>query len=175
MDALIFLLRSLYKLAACAFLLRLLLQLHGASFRNPLCQAVLSLTSWLVLPLRKVIPPIRRVDTASLVAFLLVELVGLSIRLQLEIGGLPSAADLLGWSFREAWVTVLQVYTVAILLYALLSLLAQGQYHPLGALLTVICEPVLTPLRRVMPPVGGLDFSPLVALLLLQAARMLIA
>lgn len=174
MDALIFLLRSLYKLAACAFLLRLLLQLYRANFRNPLCQAVLSLTSWLVLPLRKVIPAISRLDTASLAAFLLVELVGLSITLQLALGGLPSALDLLGWSLREALVTVLQTYTVAILLYALLSLLVQGQYHPLGALLSVICEPVLGPLRRVIPPVGGLDFSPLVALLLLQAAKMLI-
>jgi len=174
MDALIFLLRSLYKLVACAFLLRLLLQLFGANFRNPLCQAVLSLTSWLVLPLRKVIPPFGRVDTASLVAFLLVELAGLAVTLQLGIGGLPAATDLLGWSLREALVTVLQTYTVAILLYALLSLLTQGQYHPLGALLAAICEPVLTPLRRVIPPVGGLDFSPLVVLLLLQAAKMLI-
>lgn len=174
MDALIFLLRSLYKLAACAFLLRLLLQLYGANFRNPLCQSVLSLTSWLVLPLRKFIPPVSRLDTASLVAFLLVELLGLSITLQLGIGGLPATTDLLGWSLRESLVTVLQTYTVAILLYALLSLLAQGQYHPLGALLAVLCEPLLTPLRRFIPTLGGLDFSPLVALLLLQAAKLLI-
>ena len=174
MDALIFLLRSLYKLAACAFLLRLLLQLHGASFRNPLGQALLSLTSWLVLPLRRILPPVGRLDTASLVAFLLLELLGLSITLQLGIGGLPPAFDLLGWALRESLVTLLQTYTVAILLYALLSLLAQGQYHPLGALLSVLCEPVLAPLRRIMPAVGGLDFSPLAALLLLQAAKMLI-
>ena len=79
MDALIFIVDSLLTLAVYAFLLRLLLQLSRADFRNPIAQAVLRLTSWLVLPLRKLLPPLGRLDTASLVAVLLAQVAATAV------------------------------------------------------------------------------------------------
>jgi YggT family protein len=174
MDALVFIVDSVLTLAVYAFLLRLLLQLSRGDFRNPLSQAVLRLTSWLVLPLRKVLPPVGRVDTASVVAVYLVQLAAVGAVFLMTTGAMAPLPDLLWWSVRQLVVAVLQFYTVAIVVYALLSLVAPGTYNPAVALLGSLCEPVLRPVRRLLPPIGGLDFSPLVVILGLQALKILI-
>jgi YggT family protein len=71
-------------------------------------------------------------------------------------------------------VATLGLYTVAIIVYAVLSLIAPGSYSPASALLAALCEPLLAPVRRVLPPVGGLDFSPLVVIVALQAIKLLV-
>ncbi len=92
-NALDFIADSILSLAVYAFLLRFLLPLARADFRNPISQAILSLTSWLVLPLRRVLPPIGRLDTASLVALLAVQLVATLVMFRLRAGVLmPIAA-----------------------------------------------------------------------------------
>jgi len=70
--------------------------------------------------------------------------------------------------------TVLQFYTVAVLVQALLSWVAPGTYNPATQLLHRICEPLLAPVRRLIPPVGGLDFSALFVLIALQALQLLL-
>lgn len=174
MDALVFIVDTFLSLAVYAFLLRLLLQVSRADFRNPLAQAVLRLTSWLVLPLRRVLPPIGRVDTASVVAVLVAQLVATGAVFALTMGVAMPAGMLFKVGVLSALVAALQLYTVAIVAYALLSLIAPGSYSPVSALLASLCEPLLAPLRRVLPPVGGLDFSPLVAIVALQALKLLI-
>ena len=137
-------------------LARLLLQWTRADFRNPLCQAVVRLTNPLILPLRRVLPPIGKVDTASVVAVLLVATVEVALHLR--------AARRSACRRRLLWIapvlieivrTLLWTYLYAIFLYALLSLIAPGGYSPLQSLLTSLCEPVLRPIRRVIPAVGG--------------------
>src|SRR5829696_3951567 len=86
MDALYFVVDSLLTFAVYAFLLRLLLPLVRADFRNPLAQAILALTSWLVMPLRRVLPPVGRFDTASLVALFAVQFVTVLILYRLRTG-----------------------------------------------------------------------------------------
>lgn len=174
MDALIFIADSVLTLAVYAFLLRLLLQLSRGDFRNPLSQAVLRLTNWLVLPLRKLLPPVGRVDTASLVAVFLVQLAAVSVVFLMTTGAMAPLPDLLWWSLRQAVVAMLQFYTIAVVVYALLSLVAPGTYSPVVGLLSSLCEPLLRPVRRILPPVGGLDFSPLAVILGLQALKILI-
>ena len=174
MDALVFVVDTFLSLAVYAFLLRLLLQVSRADFRNPLAQAVLRLTSWLVLPLRRLLPPVGRVDTASVVAVLVAQLVATGAVFVLNTGVAMPAGMLFKVAVLSALVAALQLYTVAILAYALLSLIAPGSYSPVSALLASLCEPLLAPLRRVLPPVGGLDFSPLVAIVALQALKLLI-
>jgi YggT family protein len=78
-------------------------------------------------------------------------------------------------ALRSLVLSVLLLYTVLIFIYALLSFVAPGVRSPATALLASLCEPVLMPLRRVLPIVGGLDFSPLVAIVGLQALRLLIS
>ena len=174
MDALIFIVESVLSLAVFAFLLRFLLSLMRVDFRNPLSQAVLSLTNWLVLPLRRVLPPIRRMDTASLVALVAVQLLATFLMFRLRAGALIPVMPLVKLGLISLVTSTIRLFQVLIFVYALLSFIAPGTYSPVGGLLSSLCEPLLRPLRRVLPVIGGLDFSPLVALIGLQALLILI-
>jgi YggT family protein len=174
MQALLFILDTLITLIVIAFLLRVLLPLVRADFRNPIGQAVLKFTDPLVMPLRRVIPPAGRVDLASVVALLLVQLAGtLVLRLLAGYGFDPAALVVHG--LMSLLRTVLQFYFVSILIYALLSWIAPGTYSPANQLLSRICEPLLAPVRRVVPPIGGLDLSALFVLIALQALQILLS
>ena len=174
MDALIFIVESVLSLAVFAFLLRFLLPLMRVDFRNPLSQAVLSLTNWLVLPLRRVLPPIRRMDTASLVALVAVQLLATFLMFRLRAGALIPVMPLVKLGLISLVTSTIRLFQVLIFVYALLSFIAPGTYSPVVGLLSSLCEPLLRPLRRVLPVIGGLDFSPLVALIGLQALLILI-
>jgi len=174
-DALVFLVDSLLTFLVYAFLLRVLLQLARADFRNPLSQAVLALTNWLVMPLRRLLPPVGRFDTASFVALLAVQLTATLILFRLRTGVIYPFVPLATEALRALVLSATLLYTVLIFVYALLSFVAPGVRSPANALLATLCEPVLGPLRRVMPVLGGIDFSPLVAIVGLQALRILIA
>ena len=174
MSALIFIVETLLSLALFVVLARLLLQLTRADFRNPICQAVVRLTNPLILPLRRVLPPIGKIDTASVVAVLLVAVAEVAILF--AIRGITFVAPIY-WLQSAALTiarTLLWTYFYAIILYALLSMVAPGGYSPLQSVLATICEPVLRPFRRVIPPVAGIDLSPLWACILIQAILILV-
>jgi YggT family protein len=174
MSAITFIVETLLSLALFVVLARLLLQWTRADFRNPLCQAVVRITNPLILPLRRVLPPMGKIDTASVVAVVLVAIVDVAGIYALHGIGIAIATP-------EFWIrvateiarTLLWTYFYAIFLYALLSLIAPGGYSPLQAALTSLCEPVLRPIRRVIPAVAGLDLSPLWAIILIQAILIL--
>jgi YggT family protein len=169
MSAILYILDSLLTLALCVVLARLLLQWARADFRNPLCQAVVRLTNPLILPLRRILPPIGKVDTASVIAVIIVATIKLGI-LSWVAG--PLLTDPLWW-IRYVAVdivsTALWIYFWTIFLYALLSMIAPGGYSPMQAVLASVCEPILRPFRRLIPAVAGLDLSPLWAGILIQA------
>ena len=173
MQALFFVLDTLITLAVIAYLLRLLMPMVRADFRNPIGQAVLKATDPLVRPLRRVLPPAGKLDLASLVALLIVQLAGTAL-LQLVAGGGFDLGALLVRGLFGLLHTVLQFYTVAVLLYALLSWIAPGTYSPANQILTRLCEPLLAPIRRIVPPFGGLDLSALFVLIALQALQILL-
>ena len=175
MDALIFIVESVLTLAVYAFLLRFLLAIMRADFRNPLSQAVLSLTNWLVLPLRRILPPMGRVDTASLVALLAVKIAMTLIMFRLLTGALIPFVPLVVAALRSLVASTIRLFQVLIFVYALLSFIAPGSYSPVVGLVSTLCEPLLRPLRKVLPVIGGLDFSPLIALIGLQALLILIS
>ena len=173
MSALIYIIQSLLTVALFVVLLRLLLQWARADFRNPICQAIVRLTNPLIVPLRRILPPIGKVDTASVVAVILVAIVELVIITSLA--GVPlEPLFVLRAAALEIARTTLWLYFYAIFLYALISMVAPGGYTPLQSLLTALCEPVLRPLRRFIPPLGGIDLSPLWAGILIQAALILL-
>ena len=173
MEAVQFLVDSVFAIVVFAFLLRVLLQLVRADFRNPLAQAVVALTNWLVLPLRRLLPPAGRFDTASFVALLAVQLVATLVLFRLRTAVVYPFVPLLAASLRQLANATLLLYTILIFAQAILSFVP-GARSPVNALLDALCEPVLRPFRRVLPIVGGLDFSPLVAILLLTALRILL-
>jgi YggT family protein len=173
MAALLFMLDALLTLVVVAFLLRLLMPLVRADFRNPIGQAVLQFTTPLVRPLRKLLPPAGRVDLASVAALLLVQFAKTAVLRLMAGGGFAPGAITLR-ALHDLASTVLQFYFVAVLLYALLSWVAPGGYGPGAQLLGRLCEPLLRPLRRIVPPIGGLDFSALFVLIGLQALQILL-
>lgn len=173
MSALIYIIQSLLTLALAVVLLRLFLQWSRADFRNPICQGIVRVTNPLIIPLRRILPPIGRIDTASVVAVLLVAIVEVVIITSLS--GIPLDPLLvLRAALLEIVTKTLWLYFYAIFLYALISMVAPGVYSPLQALLTSLCEPVLRPIRRIIPPLGGIDLSPLWAGILIQAILILL-
>jgi YggT family protein len=174
MAALLFVLDALLTLVVVAFLLRAVMPLVRAEFRSPLGQAVLRFTDPVVRPLRRVIGPVGRVDVASIVAVLLVQFAGTAL-LRLVAGGGFDLAGTLIVALMSLARTVLRFYSVAVLAYAVLSWIAPGTYSPATRLLAALCEPVLGPVRRILPPVAGLDLSPLLVLIGLQALQILLS
>jgi YggT family protein len=173
MDALIFILDAVLTLVVIAFLLRLLLPLVRADLRNPVGQAVLRVTNPLVMPLRRLLGSAGRIDLASLVALLLVQFAGTAVMV-LVAGGSLAPFPLLVRAVRDLTQTVLQFYFVAVLLYALLSWVGPAGHGPAAHLLGRLCEPLLAPVRRIVPPLGGLDLSALFVLIGLQALQILL-
>jgi YggT family protein len=128
----------------------------------------------LILPLRRVLPPVGKVDTASVVAVVLVAIIKVGILLALHGFGPPGVTLWVQFVAVELVQTLLNTYFYAIVLYALLSLIAPGGYSPLQSVLASVCEPVLRPFRRLIPPIAGIDLSPLWAGIAIQAILLLL-
>jgi YggT family protein len=173
-NALYFLVDSVLALALYVALLRLLMQWSRVDFRNPVAQAVVKITNPLIMPLRRVLPPINKIDTASVVTVIIVALADVVLMSMVRGFGVPPPVLLLRAAALELATSLLWLYFYAIFLYALMSLIAQGSYSPMQPLLTSLCEPVLRPIRRIIPPIAGLDLSPLWAGLLIQALLILL-
>jgi YggT family protein len=174
-NALQFVIETVFNLFAIALLLRFLLQWLRASFRNPFSQFLVSLTNFLVLPLRKAIPGLGGLDWASLLAAWLVEFA--MLLLVLLVGGFPLAIAGLGvlpgialWAVVKLVSLGVYVFMGAVLIQALLSWV--NPYSPIAPLLYALSEPLLRPARKILPPIGGVDLSPLVVILVLQLVLM---
>jgi len=174
MAALSYLIDTLLSLVLLAVLLRLLLQWVRANFRNPLVRSLVQLTNPLLVPLRRVVPAVGRIDTASVLIVLALAM------LRVSVGNLLGG---LGWPALPLWVelalvqlarTLLWVYFMAIFVYAALSMIAPGTYSPAQDLLASLCEPLLRQFRRLIPPLANLDLSPLWACIVIQALLLLL-
>lgn len=168
-----FLLDIVVSLLAGACLLRLYMQHQKLPFSNPVGQFVFALTSWLVLPLRRVLPALGRWDTASAVAAYLVVWLKLLL-LSLLISGI--ALNLVGLGLGAVFGLLriaISALTGLLIVYAVASWLQSDS--PMIDLLGKLCAPLLRPLRRVLPLVGGIDLSPLALLVLLQVATRVLA
>jgi YggT family protein len=170
-NALVFIVQTLLSLTVFIFLLRLLLQWSRADFRNQIAQAVVRITNPVILPLRRVLPPIGKLDTASAVAVLAVAIIEQAILFWLQ--GIPFVYVGGAYFARTVLLLIIDItlktYLYAIFIYALLSMVAPGGYSPMQSILASLCEPVLRPFRRIIPPIGGLDLSPLWASIILIA------
>ncbi len=167
-----FLLDVVGGLLTGACLLRLYMQWQRVPFSNPVGGLVFALTDWLIMPLRRVIPPVGRWDVSSLVAAMLVQLVQYAL-LTLLLGA-GSAWAWLPWLALFGLLRVAVAGLIGLLIvYAVLSWI-QGGRSPLADVIARLCEPVLRPFRRVIPLMGGFDLSPLVALVVLQVAMIVL-
>jgi len=167
-----FLLDVIAGLLGGACLLRLYMQYHRVPFGNPLGRFVFALTDWIVMPLRRIVPPLRRWDLASAIAAWLIVMVKYLLLLLLAGGVVRFAALPLLSLFGLLQLTVSGL-TALLIVHVVLSWMP-GASPILHDLIARLAEPLLRPLRRFIPLVGGIDLSPLAAIVLLQIGAIII-
>jgi len=155
-----------------ACLLRLYMQHQRVPFGNPVGRFVFALTDWLILPLRKILPAMGRVDTASLVAVYLVELAQFGI-LWLMTGRITAWEVLPLLALFGVLRLVISALTGLVIVYAILSWVRADS--PIVDVIDRLCAPLLRPWRKLIPLVGGIDLSPLAFLVALQVAAIVLA
>lgn len=172
MNATVFLIDTLFNLYLMIVILRLWLQMVQADFYNPMSQFIVKATHPIVGPLRRVIPSLGRFDTATFVLALAVCALKL-VTLILISGGTLNPIGIAIMSFMGVIKETLSLMFWVLLLRAILSWVSQGQ-SPVDFVLYQLTEPFLAPIRKIIPPLGGLDLSVLIAIIGLQFLQLLI-
>lgn len=172
-GAFTYLIGTLIDLYVVAVLLRLLLQWVRADFYNPVCQFLVRITNPLVVPLRRAIPSIGRLDTASVVLMLALEAAGVWVitRITPIVMAWP---HILAYTLTKLAVTVLMTYFVLIIAAVVMSWIGARARHPIIPLLYQLTEPVMRPFRKLIPPISGIDLSPLFALIAIRFVLLLL-
>ena len=184
-NALHFLIEVILDLYAMVIVLRFLMQAVRADYYNPVSQFVVKVTNPVLVPLRRGIPSIAGYDTASLAFAIAVLFVKLLLLNAISSRGLPiswtnqllqnaGALPLLALAGIELLALIINIFLFAIIVHVVLSWISPGGVNPIASLLYSLTQPILRPIQRYVPPIGGLDLSPLVAIIGLQLLKMLI-
>lgn len=172
-NAATFLIQVLFGFYILAVMLRFLLQWVRADFYNPLVQFLVKLTNPPLVPLRRLIPGIAGLDMAAVV--LMVGLQVIELLLVFAVSGYTANIQgLLVLSAAELLTLLINIYFWAVIIQAILSWINPDTYHPAIILLHQLTEPILRPARNLLPPISGLDLSPLLVLIALQLANILL-
>ena len=171
--AIVFVLNVVVGLYLLLLLLRLFLPWVGASFHNPLAQGILKATSPLVIPIRRVLPPIGRMDTATVVVAFGVQYLLLWV-LALIQSGQPRLVELAVLSVFALLFTTIRLFLYAIIIRVIISWISPGNFNPAIELIASLTDPIIRPFRRIIPPMGGFDISPMFAMLALGVATILL-
>lgn len=166
-DALNFAVSFILEVVTFIFVARFLLQACRVDFYNPISQGLVKATDPLLRPVRMVLPGYRNLDFAAFLAAVLVQVLLILSLTALQGAYLAGAVDLLATAVLKVIMLCIQIFWWSILIVIIAGWIAPGTYHPALALLAQITEPLLAPARRLLPPMGGLDFSPIVVILLL--------
>ncbi|PWG61976.1 YggT family protein [Spiribacter halobius] len=172
-SPLAFLIETLFSLYIMAVMLRFLLQWARADFYNPVSQFLVRITQAPLRPLRRLIPGWGGIDLSALVLMILLQMLALAL-LMMVAGVTPRPDYLILRTPAELIELLLNVYLVAIIVRAILSWVNPDGYNPAATVLISLTEPVLRPFRQVIPMPGGIDLSPLAALLAIQVVKMLV-
>lgn len=171
-NSLILLFNTLGGLYLLAVLLRFLLQVAKADFYNPVSQSVVRITDPMVRVLRNFIPGYRGVDFSALVLALLIEAVAICVLILLYGGSLPGPGYIITWSFVGVLYFIINIYYYAIIASIIMSfvMMFSGNMnpHPILRVIWQLTEPIMAPIRKIIPPMGGLDFSPIFIFLAIQ-------
>ncbi len=184
-SPLMLIINTLFDLYILLVLLRFLLQMLRADFYNPISQFIVKLTTPPLKLFRRFIPSIARQDAASIVLCLVLIYAKFMIMRLLEIPavhigsflapiGAVSYAGLLVLCIADLVALIFTVFLAAVIIQVIISWVSPGQYNPVIGLVSKLASPVLSPIRKFVPPLGGIDLTPLFATLLLLVAKMLI-
>lgn len=173
-TAAIYVLQTVGSLYLLIILLRFVLQLVRADFYNPLSQFAVKATQPLLKPLRRIIPSLFGLDMSSLVLAIIVQLVLMALTLLLAYGITGNPVQLLIWSVIGVTALFLKIFFYALIISVILSWVAPRSHNPGAELVNQICQPALAPFRRILPSLGGLDISPILAFMVLKLLDMLV-
>ncbi|MFV0276788.1 MAG: YggT family protein [Parahaliea sp.] len=173
-EILVYLLQTALSLYLVAMLLRFLLQLVRADFYNPVSQFLVKITNPLVVPVRRLVPGFGGVDLASLLLALVLQILGIVAMLWLYGLKAPNIAVLVVWGVLGLAALVVNVYFFDILAVIILSWVAPGGNNPLLVVLYQLTEPVMRPFRKLLPAMGGLDFSPILVFVAINVIQILL-
>lgn len=173
-EAVGFLISTLFGLYLVAVALRFLLQYVRADFYNPVSQFVVAITNPPLRPLRRLIPGYRGIDWPCLVLMLILKMLELGLLGLVYSGRLLAPAGLVVLSIAELLNLVVYIFIFAVLVQVVLSWVNPDAYNPVTVIVHRLTDPLLRPARRWLPPVGGLDFSPIIVLIALQLVVILI-
>lgn len=167
-NAFLFLVTTLFDIYISIILARFILQMVRADFYNPVSQFIVKATNPLLIPLRKIIPGFGGLDVASLVLF--VALVVVKLGIYIFVFHDPGQVNILAlfiFFLKSLANTVINFFLFVIFVSAILSWVtaAGGGYNPFADILNQIAEPVLAPARKIIPPMGGLDISPMLVMI----------
>jgi YggT family protein len=172
-TAVVFLVQTLFGFYILAVMLRFLLQCVRADFYNPLVQFLVRITNPPLLPLRRIVPGYKGLDLASVVLALALQLVEvLLITLLLERSA--SVGGLLLLTVAELFKLLINIYLWGLVIQAVLSWFNPDPYHPAARLLAQLTAPLLRPARRLLPPISGVDLSPMLAIVALIFVSLLL-
>jgi YggT family protein len=154
----IYIIKTLVGLATYLLLVRFLMQASRANYYNPICQGILRATAILTGPLARVVPSWGRFDGATLVTALLIQTLGICAIMSMAGYGMFAAVYLV-WSAVALANSLLSIYFFVLLAYVIMSWIAPYSSQPAAELIRDLAEPICEPARRIIPPLGGLDFS----------------
>jgi YggT family protein len=173
-TAVTFVLETIFGLFVLAALVRFWMQAFRAPARNPIAQFSMALTDFAVKPLRRVVPGVMRMDWASLIVALLLEFILQVLEFALLAGVVPGGgvlSALLFLAFVRLVRLSIYIFIVVIIAQAVMSWVSP--YHPAAPFFNALSDPLLKPVRRVIPAIGGVDISPVFVLIFLQLLLML--
>ena len=166
MTATVFLIQTLFGFYILAVMLRFLLQCVRADFYNPLVQFLVRITNPPLLPLRRIVPGYRGLDLASVILTFVLQ--GVEVLLVTLLLGRPaSVGGLLLLTVAELLKLLINIYLWGVVIQAVLSWINPDPYHPAARVLAQLTAPVLRPARRVLPPISGVDLSPMLVVVAL--------
>lgn len=172
-NPVVFLVQTILGIYAAVVLLRFLLQWFRADFYNPVSQFVVKATTPVLRPLRQLIPGYGGMDLAALLLAWLVKSLELAI-VALVLAPQVSPLGAFAWALPELARLLINIFIFAVLIRVVLSWLNPDPYHPVAGLLESLTEPIMQPARRVLPPIGGLDLSPVLVTIGLVLLQMLL-
>lgn len=173
-TAAIYVVQTLGSLYLLIMLLRFVLQLVRADFYNPLCQFIVRATQPLLKPVRRIIPSLFGLDMSSLLLAIVIQMIIMALTLLLAYGTTGNPLQLLVWSIIGVTALFLKIFFFAMIISVILSWVAPQSHNPGAELVNQICEPALAPFRRILPSLGGLDISPILAFMVLKLLDMLV-
>lgn len=166
-----YLIQTALSLYLMVMLLRFLLHASQADFYNPVSQFVVKVTNPALAPLRRPLPAVGRFDLAALAVSVLLQALGIVLLLLVNGVGLPNLTLIIAWSVVGVIALLVNIYFFALLAMIILSWVAGGSRHPAILLIHQITEPVMAPVRRLLPSMGGIDFSPILVFVLINVLQ----